>query len=96
MKPTGVNLNDILCFDPDTVVKMPGIVCFHPYIEVKTIDNEVGMSPRGQNLIEWFVFDANAAVKRIAFVINQNENQPAPINWLIVYNLSCFEKMVWP
>lgn len=55
MKPTGVNLNDILYLNPGTVVKMPGAVCFDTDVEVKTIGNEVRMKPHGQNFINGFV-----------------------------------------
>lgn len=64
MKPTGVNLNNVLYFDLDTLVKMPDTECFDPNAEVKMIDNEVGMKPHGQNLVEWLHFKGVCFEKR--------------------------------
>ena len=75
MKPTGVNLNDILYFDPDTVVIMPGTVYFNPNAEVKTVDNEVGMKPHGQNLVGRFCFNVSDR-KRILNNIHRDRAMP--------------------
>ena len=75
MKPTGVNLNDILYFDPDTLVIMPGTVYFNPNAEVKTVDNEVGMKSRGQNLVGRFCFNVSDR-KRILNNIHRDRAMP--------------------
>lgn len=75
MNPTGVNLNDILYFDPETVVKIPDIVCFNPDAEVKTVDNEVEMKPRKENLVERFCFNVSDR-KRILNNIRRDKALP--------------------
>ena len=92
MKPTGVNLNDILYFDPDTVVIMPGTVYFNPNAEVKTVDNEVGMKSRGQNLVWRFCFNVSDR-KRILNNILRDRAMPCLYDIFTIHN---FTKIMFP